>query len=214
MDMAKYQQTRNDLMPYQQSGQAYNQMLQQRMPELTANFNPTVAQLQSTPGYQFDLSQGLEAAQNGFASKGLGVSGAAMKGAADYATGLANNTLTTQQSIFSANQTNAYNKLMDGAKLGENAAAQSGTLGTNFTNAATQAQMGGANALAAGQVGSANAWSNAINNGVNGYAQYSMYNNLTGSSMPAIPYQNPGMSFSSPSVNVGNVPQTIQAVGY
>ncbi len=32
------------------------------MPELTANFNPTVAQLQATPGYQFDLSQGLEAA--------------------------------------------------------------------------------------------------------------------------------------------------------
>ena len=102
-----------------------------------------------------------------------------MKGAADYATGLANNTLTTQQQIFSANQQNAYNKLMGGASLGENAAAQTGNLGAQYTGQATQAQMGGANAIAAGKVGSANAWSNAINNGVNGYAQYSMYNNLT-----------------------------------
>lgn len=62
-----------------------------------------------------------------------------MKGAADYATGLANNTLTTQQQIFSANQQNAYNKLMGGAQLGENAAAQSGTIGSQYINAATQA---------------------------------------------------------------------------
>ncbi|TPG50194.1 hypothetical protein EAH75_01480 [Rhodanobacter glycinis] len=60
-----------------------------------------------------------------------------MKGAADYATGLASNTLTQQQQIFSANQQNAYNKLMGGASLGENAAAQSGTLGTSFVNQAT-----------------------------------------------------------------------------
>lgn len=32
------------------------------MPALTANFDPTQAMLESTPGYKFDLSQGLEAA--------------------------------------------------------------------------------------------------------------------------------------------------------
>lgn len=102
-----------------------------------------------------------------------------MKGAADYATGLANNTLTTQQQIFSANQQNAYNKLMGGASLGENAAAQTGTLGAQYTGQATQALMGGANAQAAGTIGAANAWSNALTNATNGYAQYSMYNNLS-----------------------------------
>jgi hypothetical protein len=120
----------------------------------------------------------LEAAQNGFASKGLGSSGAAMKGAADYATGLANNTLVTQQQIFSANQQNAYNKLMGGASMGENAAAQTGTIGSNYVNAATQAQMSGANASAAGTIGSANAWANGLTNAGNGYAQYEMYNSL------------------------------------
>jgi hypothetical protein len=132
-------------------------------------------QLNSTPGYQFIKQQGLEAAQNGFASKGLGSSGAAMKGAADYATGLASNTLSLQQQIFSANQQNAYNKLMGGASLGENAAAQSGSLGTSYVNQATQAQMSGANASAAGTIGQANAWSNALTNAGNSAGQYMMY---------------------------------------
>jgi hypothetical protein len=175
--MQKYQQTRNDLLPYQQAGQQFSNQLTQRMPELTANFNPTMDQLNNTPGYQFIKQQGLEAAQNGFAAKGLGTSGAAMKGAADYASGLAANTLSLQQQIFSANQQNAYNKLMGGASLGENAAAQSGSIGSSYVNAATQAQMGGANASAAGTVGAANAWSNALTNASNSAGQYMMYAN-------------------------------------
>lgn len=98
-----------------------------------------------------------------------------MKGAADYATGLANNTLATQQQIFSANQQNAYNKLMAGASMGENAAAQTGTIGSSYVNAATQAQMGGANASAAGTVGAANAWANALTGATNNVGQYMMY---------------------------------------
>jgi hypothetical protein len=150
------------------------------MPSLTANFNPTQAMLASTPGYQFDLSQGLESAQNGFAARGLASSGAAMKGAANYATGLANNTLQTQQQIFAANQTNAYNKLMGGAQLGESAASQTGNTGTAQTAQATQALMGGANASAAGTIGSANALANGLTSGANSLAQYQMYKTLLG----------------------------------
>jgi hypothetical protein len=208
--MQKYQQTRNDLLPYQQAGQQFTNQLSARMPELTANFNPTMDQLNNTPGYQFIKQQGLEAAQNGFASKGLGVSGAAMKGAADYATGLASNTLSLQQQIFSANQQNAYNKLMGGASLGENAAAQSGSIGSSYVNQATQAQMGGANASAAGQIGAANAWANGLTNAGNGYAQYTMYNNmLNGGGMPAINAQMPAPYISQPNmgVSVSDIPQ-------
>lgn len=73
-----------------------------------------------------------------------------MKGAADYASGLAQNTLSLDQQIWAANQQNAYNKLMGVASLGENAAAQTGSLGQGYTNSAVNAQIGGANALAAG----------------------------------------------------------------
>jgi len=65
----------------------------------------TQAQLEQTPGYQFNLSQGLKATQSAAAAKGLGVSGAALKGAATYATGLADSTYQNQfnnaQQIYS-----------------------------------------------------------------------------------------------------------------
>ena len=46
---------------------------------LTSQFQPTMAQLEQTPGYQFSLDQGLKATQNSYAGQGLGASGAAMK---------------------------------------------------------------------------------------------------------------------------------------
>src|SRR5215831_15810880 len=61
----------------------------------------TLAQLEATPGYQFILDQGLKSTQNAVAARGLGVSGAAIKGAANYATGLAQN---TYQNIFNQQQ--------------------------------------------------------------------------------------------------------------
>src|SRR5579871_6684786 len=82
----QYQQTRADLLPYNTAGQAAVQNIQQ-MPAFS--FAPTQAQLEQTPGYQFNLSQGLKAVQNSAAARGLGVSGAAQKGAASYASGLA-----------------------------------------------------------------------------------------------------------------------------
>jgi hypothetical protein len=52
--------------------------------------------LDNTPGYQFTLGQGLESTQNSAAARGLANSGAALKGAASYATGLANDTYQSQ----------------------------------------------------------------------------------------------------------------------
>lgn len=69
----------------------------------------TQAELEATPGYQFSLNQGLRAAQNSAAARGLGVSGAALAGAAKFATGLADNTYQNQfansQQLFADRQT-------------------------------------------------------------------------------------------------------------
>ena len=43
-------------------------------------FNPTMADLAKTPGYQFNLEQGQRAVTNSAAARGLGTSGAALKG--------------------------------------------------------------------------------------------------------------------------------------
>lgn len=58
--------------------------------------NFTQADLEATPGYQFTLAQGLKATQNSAAARGLGVSGAALKGAATFATGLSDQTYNTR----------------------------------------------------------------------------------------------------------------------
>jgi hypothetical protein len=59
-------------------------------------WNPTMEGLAQTPGYQFTLDQGLRATQSSAAARGLGMSGAAMRGAADYAGGVASNTYNQQ----------------------------------------------------------------------------------------------------------------------
>jgi hypothetical protein len=57
----------------------------------------TQEQLEATPGYQFTLQQGLKAVQNSAAARGLGSSGMAQRGAAEYTTGLAD---TTWQNVY------------------------------------------------------------------------------------------------------------------
>src|SRR6185312_15943154 len=143
-------------------------------------FQPTMAQLEATPGYQFDRAQGLLGVANSNAAQGLGISGAALKGAAQYATGLANNTLTTQQGIFQQNLGNVLNPLMSLSSLGENAGAQTGSLGVQGVSNANNALIGGANASAAGTVGSANALANGLGSLGSSPLNYMMYQQLLG----------------------------------
>ena len=149
-------QIRSDLMPYQTAGIAGQNQLTAQMGSLTAPFSMTQANLEQTPGYQFNLTQGLKAVNNQMGARGLLNSGAAMKGAASYATGLADSTYMDQFNMDQTQKQNTYNKLMGQAQLGENAAAQTGAYGTQ--SAANQAQsiIGAGNAQAAGAMGIAN----------------------------------------------------------
>lgn len=181
-----YQQTASSLAPYntygqgvlypmaaltaQTPGQSYldqaSQWQQQAGNYLTqaAGMTPpsqmTEAYLQNTPGYQFQLQQGLQATQAAAAARGLGVSGASLKGAATYATGLAdsnyqnqfNNAQTAWQDVMNqgvqaqnlgsgylssagtaqAMQAQQYSQLANIANLGENAAAQTGQAASQY----------------------------------------------------------------------------------
>lgn len=129
------------------------------------NMDPALIQktLEGLPGYQFALKQGLQAAQSGFAAKGLGQSGAAIKGAADYATGLASET---------------YGKLFDQflstAQLGEGAAAALGGVSSNFNSSINNLITGGAQATASGIVGTTNAITGGIGNFTDAVSQGAM----------------------------------------
>lgn len=119
--------------------------------------------LERLPGYQFALSQGLKSVQNSAAARGLGASGAALKGASGFATGLANQkyldyfnaALGHQNQLFNQAQTNratALEALTGVATRGQNAAAQVGTIGQATGANIGQNITGAGNAQAAANI--------------------------------------------------------------
>lgn len=173
---AQYQQTRQDLSPYRDIGNLAAGQLTNRLGELTAPIKMDQATLDATPGYQFNLKYGLKAAQNSAAARGLGSSGAALKGASAFATGLADSTYQNQFNNANINQTNAYNRLKGLVDTGETAATGTGVLGSQAASTQASAQMAGGNAQAAGY----NAIGGAVNNFANNVGGYASYRGLYG----------------------------------
>jgi hypothetical protein len=106
--------------------------------------------LESLPGYQFANIQGLKSTQNSATERGLGLSGAALKGAASYSTGLANtyynnllsglqNTASTGLSATSGLSGTIQNQIGTGANaaagLGTNAVQTGSNIGNNLIGA-------------------------------------------------------------------------------
>lgn len=127
-------------------------------------FGMDQAALEATPGYQFTLSQGLKAVNNANAARGLGVSGANLRGAADYATGLADSTYNQQFQNYLTQQDAIFNRLSTAASLGENAGAQTGSFATQTGANVGGNIIGAGNAQAAAAMANANAVSGAANN--------------------------------------------------
>jgi hypothetical protein len=147
---------------------------------------PTAAQAAATPGYQFQLSQGLQALNNSAAATGGLVGGNAMKGIEDYAQGLAstnyqnafNNSLasySTNFNTFNTGQNNLFNRLFGSTQLGAgtqnslNSLLQSGAGMQSNVDLSTgaeiaQQQNNAAAARASGIIGSTNAWTNSLGN--------------------------------------------------
>jgi hypothetical protein len=187
-------QVRADLAPYRAAGQTGVDALMASLGLggpgtnlLGANginsltFQPTEAQLAATPGYQFTLGQGQLGVANSNAAAGRGISGAALKGAANYATGLADNTLRTQQGIFQSNLQNVLGPLANIANLGQTAATQTGQNSLASTAQSNAALQSGAASQAAGTVGSANALGSALGTAANAPLNTLLFQKLLGS---------------------------------
>lgn len=182
-----FNQIQKNLAPYLNLGKSSINQLSGALPTVAQPFNMTEDQLQQTPGYQFTLDQGLKSVQNSAAARGLGSSGAALKGAAQYATGLADNTYQNQFNNYWTNALNQYNMqlgrynaLANQVGLGENAAAGLGNTGASVAQTVGNNIVGAGNAAAAGQVGVANALGGAANNAGNLYYSNSLLQGLFG----------------------------------
>ena len=168
ISMSMYDTTRGDLSPYRDIGGQSATDMSRRLADLTAPIVMDQATLEKTPGYQFTKEQGLKAVQNSAAARRLGTSGAGLKGAATFATGLADNTYQNQFANAVTNQTNAYNRLKGLIDVGENPSAQTGTFGQGAANTAASAAVGAGNA----QANAANATGNAITGALNNTGAY------------------------------------------
>jgi hypothetical protein len=112
----------------------------------------------TSPGYQFQLSEGLKSIDAGAAARGMLTSGQTQKAEMGYAQGLA-----------SQNFDNYYNRLLGLAQGGQSAAAGQGAATTNAANQNSQTMASGATAQASIYGNEAQGVSNAINGGMNNY---------------------------------------------
>lgn len=176
--LGMYNQTRSDLAPYRQMGQDAYGILQPKLKELTDGVSINPNDLENSDYYRFTSTQGQKAVTNAAAARGLASSGAALKGAASFAEGLATNTYKDAFNMAVTNQTNTYNRLKGLIDTGQNASAQTGSAGVSAANGAANAQIGAGNAQAA----AANATGGAVSGLANNIGGYAAYKGLYGGS--------------------------------
>jgi hypothetical protein len=124
---------------------------------LISTFAPTMEQLEQTPGYQFAREQGLGATAGTYAGKGMGKSGMATRGAAEYATGLASTTFQQQLQNYLEQNKLAYNMLFQPTQLGAGAAQSLAGAATSAGQLIGNAAMAGGTSLGQGIMGAGNA---------------------------------------------------------
>jgi hypothetical protein len=135
--------------------------------------------LQGLPGYQFANTQGLKSTQNSATSRGLGVSGAAQKAAANYSTGLANQ-------YYGDYLTGLQNTM----GVGANAAAGLSSAAGNAGNGIASNQIGAGNARAAGSISQGAALSGALSGIPSGLIANKLFNDSAGGNNTAGIYGN------------------------
>lgn len=187
------QQTRQSLQPFINGGYGAQTSLSNMLGigtptdsgtygSLMKPFDAQTFQQYQDPGYQFQLQQGQQALQNSQAAKDGVLSGGALKDLIGFNQGMANGAYQNSFGRYMTQNDATYTRLSSMLGIGENAAAGLGNTGAQVTSNIGNTLTSGAAAQAAGQVGSANAWSGGLNNAA-GY--YAINNMLGGGGTPS-----------------------------
>ena len=131
-----------------------------------------------SPAFEWTLQQGENAINRDAAGAGKFDSGGRSKDLMDYN----RNASLRDYSGYLGRLTEIMNRHQGVSQMGMNAAAMTGTAGTNTANSISNLYGQQGNAQAAGQINSANSWTNAMQNmanlGVNQYNQNQLMNYL------------------------------------
>lgn len=194
----QYNLTRADMQPWRTSGNASLMALQRLLGTVGYNKDAAIAgpngeslygvgslmlpfkptDLQNEPGYQFGLKQGEDSINRAASAGGRLLSGATLKALNRYSQDYAGTKYNEAFNRDLAQKQNIYNMLSGQSGTGQVATQQIAAAGQNSANNIAELLTGQGNALAAGQVGSANAWGNAFSNIQNQYQQQQLMNRL------------------------------------
>ena len=131
------------------------------------------------PGYAFRLKEGMKGLNASAAARGGLISGNALRAATAYGQEMGSQEYTNAFNRYYAERSNKMDPLKFLTGVGQAAGAgQASNIGAATGNIANLTT-GAGNAMAAGQVGSANAYANAIGQGVSQYQTNQLINRFT-----------------------------------
>ena len=166
----QFQQTRQDQMPWMQAGERALGKL-----EGLVDYTPfSYDEFTKDPGYAFRLKEGQKALDAQAAARGGLISGNALRAATSYGQEMGSQEYTNAFNRYQQERAARLQPLQSLAGVGQTTAANLGQAGAANANAMGNYLTGGAAAGAAGQVGAANAYSNAVGT----YLNYNQGNNL------------------------------------
>ena len=129
---------------------------------------------EESPGYQFQLQEGLNAIQNSAASKGKLLSGQTQKGLVGYA----ENVASQDYQSWLNNWYKSLNPYYSLATMGGSVGSGVGAMGTQTGANIGQNIVGAGEAIGGGQLGSASAWIQGLSGGSNALLDYYMLQNM------------------------------------
>lgn len=210
MQGALYSETERNETPYMNAGKNAVGQIMNNMPEYNRPFQ--TSDFHADPGYEFNLSEGQRAIEQGSAGKSGLLSGNEMAAASKYSQGLASTEYQNAYNRYQNQITNSYNRLLGIGTLGQAAAGQNAAAAGNFANSASNAMIAGGEAQAAGQVGMANAFTGAIGQGVGAYQNSQLVNALSGRNASTASTYNPASNFQPTQLQEPNVGDSASAL--
>jgi len=175
----QYELTRADQAPWMEQGAAAINQLGEGVlsGEMSRPFE--ASDMETDPGYQFRLSEGIKALDRSASAGGALASGGALKGITRFGQDFASNEYQNAYNRYTNQQATKYNQLANLAGVGQTSAQQLGQAGQAYAgnigniamnNAANQgnAAIAGANAQASAYQG----WGNALSSGITALGQY------------------------------------------
>jgi len=167
-----FEQTQANLQPYMQEGQIGLNQINRMMPQFTQPFG--LQQFQESPAYQFNLEEGSKAINKAAAARGQYYNPATLQELGRYTQGTASNEFQNAFSNYQTNLGNIWNRMYGLTGTGQSAAAGVGGFGSQMAGQVGSNIMGAGNAMAAGQIGQANAINQALSGGTNAFLMNQM----------------------------------------